>query len=212
MVVNISKKLGIEMPNLFLELNRDPNAYTYGDKVTTITITSGLLECLDDDELYVVLAHECGHIACKHVLYHTMGQILLNGGSFGLKLLDEGGLISSALIMPLKLAFYRWMRCSEFSADRAATICCKESKPVVETMMRLAGGTTHIDCEIDQQQFLSQATDYKDLLDDKKWNKALEFLVLHNSTHPLLSVRAYESAQWSQSKEFEEILKSQYIA
>lgn len=135
MVVNISKKLGIEMPQLYLELNRQPNAYTYGNESATITVTSGLLECLEDDELYAVLAHECGHIACKHILYHTMGEVILNGGLVGFNLFDNNGFLSTAITLPLKLAFYRWIRCSELSADRAAIICCKQSKPVVETMM-----------------------------------------------------------------------------
>ena len=72
MVKSICNKIGIEMPDLYLELNREPNAYTYGTEKIAITIHSGLLECLEDDELYAVLAHECVHIVCKHVLYHTI--------------------------------------------------------------------------------------------------------------------------------------------
>ena len=45
MLPGICEKLGIEkIPPLYLELNHDPNAYTYGDKNPSITVTSGLLE------------------------------------------------------------------------------------------------------------------------------------------------------------------------
>ena len=84
MVQSICKKIGIDMPELYLELNRQPNAYTYGTEKFTIVIHSGLIECLQDDELYAVLAHECGHIACKHGLYHTIGGMVLRGGLIGL--------------------------------------------------------------------------------------------------------------------------------
>ncbi len=200
MLPGICEKLGIEkIPPLYLELNRDPNAYTYGDKNPSITVTSGLLECLTDEEIYAVLAHECGHIACQHVLYHTMGQVILNGG---LELLGSGSLITAAVATSLKLGFYYWMRCSEFSADRAAVICCGKSEPVVQTMMRLAGGTSHIGDEINRELFIAQADDYQDLRNSSKLNKFIEFIILSNQTHPLQSVRASEARNWLDSEQY----------
>ena len=202
MVKNICGKLNIEMPSLFLKLDRIPNAYTYGNESATITITTGLLECMEDDELYAVLAHECGHIVCHHVLYHTMGLLLLNTGLVGASLLDNTGWITQAISIPLKLAFYHWMRCSEFSADRAAVLCCENADPVVETMMRLAGGTTHIDSEINKELFIQQANEYNEMIDESKINKAMEFFLINDSSHPLLSVRASEAVKWAESPEF----------
>ena len=40
----ICDKLGIDVPDLYLELNRNPNAYTFGDTEVAIVLTSGLLE------------------------------------------------------------------------------------------------------------------------------------------------------------------------
>lgn len=70
----ICAKLGITEPEFYLEMNPVPNAYTFGDTRIFLTVTSGLLEYLDDDEIEAVIAHECGHIACRHVLYHTMAR------------------------------------------------------------------------------------------------------------------------------------------
>ncbi len=215
MVKSICNKIGIDMPDLYLKLDREPNAYTYGTENITITIHSGLLECLEDDELYAVLAHECGHIACKHVLYHTIGAYILEGGHMGLHKLETllnktliGGLISTTVDSSLELVFYHWLRCSELSADRVAVLCCENAAPVIETMMRLAGGTTHIDSEIDRDLFINQAEEYQELTDDTKINKVLEYWLTRNDSHPLLAVRAYQAREWAKSEEFADIIKN----
>ena len=216
MVKSISNKIGIDMPELYLELNREPNAYTYGTEKFTIVIHSGLIECLEDDELYAVLAHECGHIACKHGLYHTIGAMVLNGGEIGLNELANylntkgfvgaiAGNVIAAVDSALELAFFHWYRCSELSADRVAVICCGIADPVIETMMRLAGGTTHIDSEINKELFIAQAAEYQESVDKNKINKGLEFLLTKNDTHPLLAVRAYEARKFAMSEEFKRI-------
>jgi len=216
MVKSICHKIGIDMPELYLDLNREPNAYTYGTEKFTIIINSGLLECLEDDEVYAVLAHECGHIACKHGLYHTIGGLVLSGGSMGLHELGNylntkgilGGMVGnivSAIDSTLELAFYHWYRCSELSADRVAVICCGSAEPVIETMMRLAGGTTHIDAEINKELFMMQATSYQKNIEENKIDRALEFLLTKNDTHPLLSVRAYEAKQFEKSDKFKKL-------
>lgn len=206
MVKNICAKLGIPMPNLYLELDREPNAYTYGSESVSITITSGLLECFEDDEIYAVLAHECGHIACDHVLYHTLGMFILDGGEFAVDFF-AGSLIGSLVTTPIKYAFYHWMRCSELSADRAAVACCENAEPVIETMMRLAGGTTHIDSEINKSLFVEQSCDYQKIIENSKVNKLFEFYLTRNTDHPLLSIRAREAKEWSQSDSFNSIVQ-----
>ncbi len=217
MVKSICNKIGIDMPELYLELNRNPNAYVYGYNNYTIVITSGLLECFEDDEIYAILAHECGHIACKHGFYYTIASMALGGGAIGLHELSEvlkdkgisGSLLSGVLSIvdsSLELALYHWHRCSEFSADRVAAICCGSATPVIETMMRLAGGITHVNSQINKDLFISQAEDYQKMISKSKINKTLEFLITKNHTHPLLSVRAYEIQQFTKTKEFKSLL------
>lgn len=219
MVQSICCKIGIDMPELYLELNREPNAYTYGTEKFTIIIHSGLIECLQDDELYAVLAHECGHIACKHGLYHTIGGMALSGGAIGLHELSNylntkgvvgaiAGNVVSAVDSALELAFFHWFRCSELSADRVAIICCGSADPVIETMMRLAGGTRHIDSEIDKDLFIAQAANYQQSTEKDIVNKGLEFLLTKNNTHPLLAVRAYEAQKFASSDDFRKIAQA----
>lgn len=198
MLLPICEKLGIEVPELYLELDVRPNAYTSGDTKPFIVMTSGLLETLPESLIPSVLAHECGHIACHHVLYHTMGRMILN---------ETTGLLglSDLISFPIQVAFYYWMRCSELSADRAAAICDGNATKVVETCLRFAGYDKDIGIEANVDAFMEQAIEYKAMVEDSKWNKTLEFLMYNKEDHPLNAVRAYECNEWAKTQQFEQI-------
>ena len=51
---------GIEEPEIYLEMDPSPNAYTQGDTRIFITLTSGLIEMLEEDELLAVVAMSAG--------------------------------------------------------------------------------------------------------------------------------------------------------
>ena len=91
-----------------------PNAYAMGDTRTMVTVTSGLLEYLTDEEVSSVIAHECGHIACRHMLYHTLASTLLRN-------IERMGILGNA-VMPVYWALQYWSRRSELSADRAGAV------------------------------------------------------------------------------------------
>ncbi len=198
MLPPICEVLGIKEPELYLELNPNPNAYTSGDSQIYITVTSGLLEALEEDEIKAVLAHECGHIACHHVLYHTMGNMILNGAA------DLLGL--GTIAIPLQLAFFYWNRCSEFSCDRAAALYMQGHESVVETMIRLSGGIRDLSNEINKDLYLAQAAEYESLVGNSAWDKTLQFLALMESTHPFTAVRAAEIKKWCESDRFKQII------
>ena len=105
-----------------------------GDTNPFIVVTSGLFETLPDELIPTVLAHECGHIACHHALYTTMGRFILNE-----TMPFVAGVANGLALYHIKLAFAHWMRCSEFSADRAAVICDGSADKNTELMMRLEG-------------------------------------------------------------------------
>ena len=201
MLPPICEKLGIDVPELFVELDVHPNAYTYGDTKPFIVITSGLFETLPDELIPTVLAHECGHIACHHTLYTTMGRAILNGASAFVS-----GLGNVALY-PIQLAFAYWMRCSEFSADRAAIICDGSAEKTTEVMMRFAGYDKDIMAEANVEAFMEQALEYKNLVDSNAWNKTLEFILYQNYDHPLNAIRAYEGKEWEETERYKNILE-----
>ena len=201
MLPPICTKLGIDVPELFVELDVHPNAYTYGDTKPFIVITSGLFETLPDELIPTVLAHECGHIACHHTLYTTMGRAILNGASAFVS-----GLGNIALY-PIQLAFAYWMRCSEFSADRAAIICDGSAEKSTEVMMRFAGYDKDIMADANVEAFMEQALEYKNLVDNNAWNKTLEFILFQNYDHPLNAIRSYEGREWEKNERYKNILE-----
>ena len=194
----ICEKLGIDVPDMYLELDVNANAYTYGDTKPFIVLTSGLIETLPDELIATVIAHECGHIACRHTLYKTMGRMLLNGASDVMNLFGLGDVV----MLPIKAAFWHWSRCSEYSADRAAMVCDGNADKMIEVCLRFSGLDKDIAAEANVEAFMEQAVEYKKLVGDNKVNKAMELLMFLDNSHPLNAVRAYECNEWQKSNSF----------
>ncbi|MBQ8205874.1 MAG: M48 family metallopeptidase [Bacilli bacterium] len=184
----VCNKLNIyPIPDLFLALDRKPNASTYGDTDIFIVINSGLLETLSLSQIETVIAHECGHIICHHTLYTTMGRLIMTGAE-----LLANGIISKAVITSLQYAFAYWMRCSEFSADRVSAYYHESPEPVIDVMMALAGGTHNLNLSLNKDAFFRQAQKYKQEVENSTYNKILEFIQFGKEHHPLNAYRAYE--------------------
>lgn len=196
MLPPICEKLGIKVPEMYIELDVVPNAYTYGDTEPFVVVTSGLLERFPDDLVQTVIAHECGHIACHHTLYGTMGRMILNGTSVLGNFLTAGNLITE----PLLLAYFYWMRCSEFSADRAAIVFDGTADKLTRMCMCFAGYDPRFSEEADVDVFMEQAKEYVDTMKDSKVNKLIEFYMYRTITHPLTAVRAYEGKRWFETE------------
>lgn len=74
-------RVGIREPELYIYNDPEINAYTYGETNTFVAISSGAVERMNKDELKGILAHECGHILCKHTLYMTIWRTLQDMGA-----------------------------------------------------------------------------------------------------------------------------------
>lgn len=189
----ICDKLGIEEPEFYLVMHPVPNAYTFGDTYKFITVTSGLIEMLEDDEIDAVLAHECGHIICRHSLYHSISSILLQEGS---KNLTED--ISQALL----LALLYWERKSELSCDRVAAVVTSPDA-VSRTMVRLSGGAKELTKNINLKEWADQAELYHEIYNDKSlWNRAVQLYGTASLNHPFAAVRVREIIQWCKTSNY----------
>lgn len=196
----ICEKLAIEEPEFYLEMNPSPNAYTYGDTKVFLTITSGLVEHLDDCEIDAVLAHECGHIACHHVLYHTMAFILSIGAVGLLNIISK----------PIHLALLYWSRRSELSADRAAAAVIGSATPVIETMIRMAGGPKWLTKDINIELYAAQAQAYEKLKENN-WDKIQQGYAEMFQSHPFAAVRVNEIIKWSKTSQFMNIINKKTL-
>ena len=189
-VTRICDKMQIPYPEVYLEMSPYPNAYTYGDTDIFLVLTSGLFDYLDDDEIDSVIAHECGHILCHHVLYHTVAEFIRTGLSG----------VMGALAEPLEYAILYWERKSELSADRAAIFTCGVDT-VVRTQLRLAGGPKSLTSEVDIDEWARQAEQYEDIRGGSLWNRALQIGATLNLDHPFAAVRVREALNWSRTDE-----------
>lgn len=195
----ICQKLGIEEPEFYLQMSPIPNAWTFGDTKIFITITSGLVELLDEEELDAVIAHECGHILCRHVLYHNVAQYLLQGA-------DALGVLGS-LTVPIQYAILYWYRKSELTSDRCASIITSPDV-VARTMARLAGGPKSITNNLNMEEWAKQADKYDEIYNDGLWNKALQLSVIAGQDHPFSAVRVREILKWGQSPQYKSLVQN----
>lgn len=189
----ICQRLGIPEPEFYLQMNPVPNAWTSGDTRIYITVTSSLVEMMSDEELDAIIAHECGHILCRHVLYHTVAQWISSG-------LANLGILGT-LATPVQFAMLYWYRKSELSADRAASIVTSP-EVVASTMARLSGGPQSLTSQIDLQEWALQADEYDKIQNNGLWNKTLQLAVIAGLDHPFSAVRVREIQKWGDSEQY----------
>lgn len=199
----ICEKLGIEMPELYYIRDKEMNAATMGTTNPCVYVTSGLVKRLSLEQIASVLAHECGHIACKHYLYHSIVANVIN------KLNDSPlgyvGAFRRFVTPGLVNAFLFWDRCSELSADRAAILCDGQPETMVDALIRIHGYDN-----INRDEFIKQAVDLHSFVNDSKGNKAIEQMVVSSESHPRLATRVYECCEWSKTDCFKSILNGTY--
>jgi Zn-dependent protease with chaperone function len=198
------KILGVPEPELYINTDPVPNAFTYGHTRPFIVLTSGLVDMLDEEERFFVLAHEIGHIKCEHVLYTIVAEnISTIIDVLGQATLGIGSLIGAGLALPL----YDWYRKAELSADRAALLCVQDKAIAIRTFMKLAGGASHLFAEMDQEEFLRQIRAYEEA-DESTLNKAYKFLITAFRTHPFPVMRCKHLDEWIREGGYDRIVGS----
>lgn len=186
-------KIGIKTPDLYIYNDMDMNAYTYGESKPFIALSSSMVERMDDDELKGVIAHECGHILCKHSFYGTLMHTMENMGHLF-------RLISKTLTLPIYAAMTYWSRQSELSADRCAAVVVG-NECYQRVLVKLASGRKG---KINHT-LIEQGKDYEAHKRASWWNRMLQEVRCAANTHPDLCVRAMELDRWCHSAKYEEL-------
>lgn len=199
----ICEKLGIVVPELYYVREKEMNAATIGTTNPCIYVTSGLVKHLSPDLISSVLAHECGHIACKHYLYHSIVMTVIN--KLNNSPLGYVNAVRRIITPGLVSAFLFWDRCSELSADRAVALCDGKPEKLVDALIRIHGYS-----DINRDEFIRQAIDLHSFVNETKGNKAIEQMIVGNDTHPRLATRVYECCEWSKTDCFKSILNGTY--
>ncbi|PWJ43384.1 M48 family metallopeptidase [Sediminitomix flava] len=191
-----------ERPALFVTQTPFLNAGAIGWSKPMITLNSGVVEQMSDDELMAIIGHELGHILSGHVLYRTLLFLLL-------KVTDRAlPMLTGIALKPIILALQEWNRKSELSCDRAGLLAVQDPEVVINMEMKMAGGRNiH---EMDLGEFIKQAEEYEssDSISDS-FHKLMNVLS-YATTHPFAVTRLNELLKWVQGGEYDQILRGFY--
>lgn len=193
--------LDLEPPELYIQQNPQPNAYTFamrGKKPFMVMHTS-LVDMLTPAEIQAVMAHELGHLKCEHGVYLTLANIMVLAAG----LIPNWGAV---LTQSLQSQMLEWVRCAEFSCDRAALLAVQDPKIVMSVLMKLAGGSPKLAPLLNLDAFIDQARDY-DRISEDEMGAMLKTMQTQNLTHPVPVLRAREIDQWSSSQTYQNLLK-----
>ena len=181
--------IGIDVPDVYVYNDPLMNAFTYGETNPFVCISSSCVEKLTDDELICLMAHECGHILCKHTLYNSVVNLIQMFG-------ERMGIITRGMSKPIYLALQYWSRQSEYSADRCAAAIVGE-RDFQQMTMKLASGL--VDVQGDPYQLVHQAKEYNYYENQSLWNKIQQNCRMAFYSHPQMVNRAKEIDRWKNS-------------
>ncbi len=201
-LVEACRILDLEPPQLYLQQNPAPNAYTFAmqGKQPFMVLHTSLVEMLTPEEIQGVMAHELGHLKCEHGVYLTLANIMVLGAS----LLPNWG---TMIAQSLQAQMLQWVRCAEFSCDRAALLVAQDPKVVMSILMKLAGGSPTIAPQLNLEAFIQQARDYE-AISNTVLGEMLKQAQTEQLTHPVPVLRAKEIDRWSSSQDYHHLLET----
>ncbi|MBE9138568.1 M48 family metallopeptidase [Nodosilinea sp. LEGE 07088] len=200
-LVEACRILDLSVPQLYVRQNPVPNAYTFAmcGEDPFIVIHTALLELLTPAETQAVIAHELGHLKCEHSVYLTLANLITMAASQ----LPLG----EVLAQNLQNQLMEWVRCAEFTCDRAALLVAQDPRIVASLMMKLCGGSPSLADQLNVDAFIDQARAY-DAISTDALGDALKQMRTQGLTHPVPVLRAREIDRWASSPDYFALVKS----
>ncbi|MDB9466996.1 M48 family metallopeptidase [Dolichospermum circinale] len=197
--------LDIEPPQLYVRQHPAPNAYTFAmrGKQPFIVIHTSLIEILTPAEIQAVIAHELGHLKCDHSVYLTPVNLLILAAAFVPN-------IGTVLAQAMQSQLLEWVRCAEFTCDRAALLATQDPKIVMSVLMKLAGGSPSLALQLNLDAFIDQARAYDDI-SKTELGEMVKSARTAQLSHPVPVLRAREIDRWASSLEYQKIVKNHSI-
>ena len=204
LLVEACQILDIDEPQLYVKQNPAPNAYTFAmrGKQPFIVVHTSLIELLNERELQAVIGHELGHLKCDHGVYLTLANLIALAASQ----LPLG----PVLAQNLQKQILEWVRCAEFTCDRAALLVSQEARVVASVLMKLTGGSPTLSPQLNLDAFLKQANAYENLSYDQL-GAFLKQIRTQDLTHPVPVLRAKEITQWHRTRDYQNLLQTRSI-
>lgn len=200
LLLDACKTLDLEVPQLYVRQHPMPNAYTFAmrGKQPFVVMHTSLIDLLTDEEVKAVIAHELGHLKCEHGVYLTLANLIV---------LAAGQIspVGTVLVQGLQTQMLEWLRCAEFTCDRAALLATQDPRVVASVLMKLAGGSPTLAPKLNVDAFLAQARAYDDL-SSTELGEMLKQAQTAQLSHPVPVLRAREIDRWASSKNYESLL------
>ena len=173
MLENLSISRGLTTPRLMVMETPAMNAFASGIRPNTyqVTLTRGLMDALDDEELEAVIAHELSHIMHKDVrmliiavifvgIFAFVGEMLFRnmfrinfarsnnhrrsgGGNAGVLILVAFVIVALTYVIALMIRF-TMSRKREYMADAGAVELTKNPDAMIRALQKISG---HADLE-----------------------------------------------------------------
>ncbi len=201
LLLDACKTLDLEPPQLYVQQHPVPNAYTFAmrGKQPFIVLHTALIDMLTPEEIQAVIAHELGHLKCEHGVYLTPLNIMILAAS----LLPTWGAV---IAQSLQEQMLEWLRCAEFSCDRAALLATQNPRVVMSVLMKLAGGSPTLAPQLNLDAFIAQARAYDDI-SNSELGELLKSAQTAQLSHPVPVLRAREIDQWASSQAYQSLLQ-----
>jgi len=205
LLLDACETLDLEPPQLYVQQHPAPNAYTFAmrGKQPFIVLHTSLIDMLTPEEIQAVIAHELGHLKCEHSVYLTPINIVILAAG----LLPTWG---SVIAQSLQAQMLEWIRCAEFTCDRAALLATQNPRVVMSVLMKLAGGSPTLAPQLNLDAFIAQARAY-DNISNTELGEMLKSAQTAQLTHPVPVLRAREIDRWASSQTYQSLLEQQQI-
>lgn len=200
LLLEACRVLDLEPPQLYVQQHPFPNAYTFAmrGKKPFMVLHTSLIELLTPEEIQAVMAHELGHLKCEHGVYLTLANIMVLAAGL---LPNWGALVAQSL----QNQMLEWLRCAEFSCDRAALLATQNPRAVMSVLMKLAGGSPSLSSRLNLDAFIEQARAYE-AVGETELGEILQAAQTEQLTHPVPVLRAKEIDRWASSQEYHNLL------
>jgi len=153
-VRNLTQRMGLPMPRLWLIPDDSPNAFATGRNPShaSVAFTAGILQLMSDNEIEGVVAHELGHVLHRDILISSVAATLAAAITmlarmafwFGPRGDDDerGGLFGGILMMLLApiaamLIQMAVSRSREYDADAASAKYIGSPYPLINGLQKL---------------------------------------------------------------------------
>jgi heat shock protein HtpX len=155
MVRNLTQRMGLPMPKLWLIPEDSPNAFATGrnPKHASVAFTSGILQLMNDSEIEGVVAHELGHVLHRDILTSSVAAMIAASITMLARMAfwfgprrddgeDSGGIAGPLLMMILApiaamLIQFAISRSREYSADEASAKYVGSPYPLINGLQKL---------------------------------------------------------------------------